>query len=1061
MHSNFSNMNCKSNELFLKKRRSLNDVAQSQKEPIWTPNSALTPDQSIVSHIMSQQQCLIQSPKLGKYQKFLNSSMTKGHQQSSITQNFRKLNINKEILHSMEQSFQMIYQKERLRDAQGGSTLIQRKSHNNASNNDQYYFRDDFRKNQIIHEDQMSLKSGTLKLKDVYVQQKLFEKRYQKSISQKPTTVSLYSKRSITPSKIEIVCEENKDKNQPTANNSNSLNKNPKYNQEDGKSVAKHKIFRNRLSVTQDYLEREIDLNFKLFELRQQNQTFRDHDSKELLCLVEGTQALINEQFDDLLDFKPENNIVEDSHLSIDTFMDLFINLSKNYRYLLRVIKALTDQLENKDTQFQALKCFSVFWKSVTLVTEYFMQNRSLSLRKASEMADQTYNERFSDLQSKNDNLQIQNDMLLLKLKSSTKQMTDTIDKLNSDKKQLQEILQDRENELKLIQDPRQMRELKNLLNELDQNMQVVDKEKQIQYNEMQACVGIIHQYKLEWEEKNRSQMNKKIILRRIKKGVNHQVIDKAIDQKREAEHSVIKQKRKIEEFEVEKDSMRDDVMKELMFEIMGNEIDLYMEFKNQKEAMIRKEKILGELANIIRHVQELDEDDEQYKISQLKIDKLQLELDRINKGFIEGYKYIQVKQKTIAVKEVKPLFILDTNQKNNPIVKAISQLMNSTQTSAKQQGFDPKNKLADPMIIKMMEQTMEEKVKSDLENISSDIDHKKAQTFASFLYDSILMQYGLKTIAVKNVIQLCNGLKVQQSQAYANYLGRIIGILPPSLDRDQIDSNNLGQGGECAVCDLMDEFKVIFKDDKEMLDRFLTNLKPDQIQKMDETNSVDYKKKILEFCMVKIIYKVSKIGKDIKHIYDVLDQDKSGSLDQKELIGGLRGQLAIFITDEESEELVKYLDSDGSGDIDFKEFSKKVNFKDLQQKQHYYTISKVQYLDCLIKEWELFKRRENGKIRDFFYRFDENGDGVLAFDEFETLIKALDPNIKKKQVVNLFSETLDGQDQLDDTLNIDSFIQTVTSNKIGGFGKVFFQDYIIWSMNNKNKNITPKKIIK
>ena len=56
---------------------------------------------------------------------------------------------------------------------------------------------------------------------------------------------------------------------------------------------------------------------------------------------------------------------------------------------------------------------------------------------------------------------------------------------------------------------------------------------------------------------------------------------------------------------------MREDIMKELMFEVMGSEIDLYMEFKNQKEAMLRKEKILIELADIIRNVQELDEDDE------------------------------------------------------------------------------------------------------------------------------------------------------------------------------------------------------------------------------------------------------------------------------------------------------------------------------------------------------------------------------------------------------------------------------------------------------------------
>ena len=52
--------------------------------------------------------------------------------------------------------------------------------------------------------------------------------------------------------------------------------------------------------------------------------------------------------------------------------------------------------------------------------------------------------------------------------------------------------------------------------------------------------------------------------------------------------------------------------------------------------------------------------------------------------------------------------------------------------------------------------------------------------------------------------------------------------------------------------------------------------------------------------------------------------------VDPKELIGGLRDKFGIFISEEESEEVVKYLDSDNSGDIDFKEFSKKVNFKDL-----------------------------------------------------------------------------------------------------------------------------------
>ena len=53
--------------------------------------------------------------------------------------------------------------------------------------------------------------------------------------------------------------------------------------------------------------------------------------------------------------------------------------------------------------------------------------------------------------------------------------------------------------------------------------------------------------------------------------------------------------------------------------------------------------------------------------------------------------------------------------------------------------------------------------------------------------------------------------------------------------------------------------------------------------------------------------------------------------MDRVELVQGLRYRMNIHLTDFEADELVKYLDADGSGDIDFKEFSSKINFKDLQ----------------------------------------------------------------------------------------------------------------------------------
>ena len=54
-------------------------------------------------------------------------------------------------------------------------------------------------------------------------------------------------------------------------------------------------------------------------------------------------------------------------------------------------------------------------------------------------------------------------------------------------------------------------------------------------------------------------------------------------------------------------------------------------------------------------------------------------------------------------------------------------------------------------MILKILEQGMEEKIKQDSDN--QELDMRRHQSLSAFLYDQILMQYGLKTIAVKTII--------------------------------------------------------------------------------------------------------------------------------------------------------------------------------------------------------------------------------------------------------------------------------------------------------------------
>ena len=83
----------------------------------------------------------------------------------------------------------------------------------------------------------------------------------------------------------------------------------------------------------------------------------------------------------------------------------------------------------------------------------------------------------------------------------------------------------------------------------------------------------------------------------------------------------------------------------------------------------------------------------------------------------------------------------------------------------------------------------MDDKVRVDSETEKNASSLDQVQTFPSFLYDQILMQYGLKSIAVKNILQLANGIKNSQTTGlgeYAVVFGRMLGITQPAFEKDQ-----------------------------------------------------------------------------------------------------------------------------------------------------------------------------------------------------------------------------------------------------------------------------------
>ena len=91
----------------------------------------------------------------------------------------------------------------------------------------------------------------------------------------------------------------------------------------------------------------------------------------------------------------------------------------------------------------------------------------------------------------------------------------------------------------------------------------------------------------------------------------------------------------------------------------------------------------------------------------------------------------------------------------------------------------------------------------------------------------------------------------------------------------------------------------------------------------------------LVEFSTLKICSKISRLGKDVKFLYDALDKDKSGSLEAEEILTGLKNSFGMHFSAEEVDQMAKYLDEDGSGDVTYEEFAAKINYQGYFGKAH------------------------------------------------------------------------------------------------------------------------------
>ena len=90
--------------------------------------------------------------------------------------------------------------------------------------------------------------------------------------------------------------------------------------------------------------------------------------------------------------------------------------------------------------------------------------------------------------------------------------------------------------------------------------------------------------------------------------------------------------------------------------------------------------------------------------------------------------------------------------------------------------------------LLSLLDGVMCDKVWNDLDQEKGPLDQRVPGAFHTFMFDAMIMSYGLQTIAIKVLMQMSNGINAVKANArWAFLLNRMLGLGPPLMRKDEI----------------------------------------------------------------------------------------------------------------------------------------------------------------------------------------------------------------------------------------------------------------------------------
>ena len=105
---------------------------------------------------------------------------------------------------------------------------------------------------------------------------------------------------------------------------------------------------------------------------------------------------------------------------------------------------------------------------------------------------------------------------------------------------------------------------------------------------------------------------------------------------------------------------------------------------------------------------------------------------------------------------------------KNNHIINAIQQTLKQGMFKLTNEHFMC---MLPSQIYSLIDTIFQDKVYFDLEIFSTHVTDRVSVSFSSFMYDNVIMQYGLYSISIKVLMQLVNSLQTMNSNTPYGYM--------------------------------------------------------------------------------------------------------------------------------------------------------------------------------------------------------------------------------------------------------------------------------------------------